>query len=96
VLLVVLVGTSLVTPARVGQGQRVDLVDRTALRVCADSANMPFSSDSGEGFESTSPVFGPSSSTSVTWSGLPFSNATAAGVFMAVSSSSLWFARRRG
>src|SRR5215813_12819192 len=33
---------------------------------------------------STSEAFGPSSSTSVTVSGLPFSNATAARVFMAV------------
>jgi len=33
------------------EGQRVDLVDRTSLRVCADPANMPFSSDKGEGFE---------------------------------------------
>jgi quinoprotein dehydrogenase-associated probable ABC transporter substrate-binding protein len=32
-------------------GQRVDLVNRTALRVCADPANMPFSNDKGEGFE---------------------------------------------
>ena len=31
--------------------QRVDLVNRTALRVCADPANMPFSNDKGEGFE---------------------------------------------
>jgi len=31
--------------------QRVDLVDRAALRVCADPANMPFSNDKGEGFE---------------------------------------------
>jgi quinoprotein dehydrogenase-associated probable ABC transporter substrate-binding protein len=33
------------------EGQRVDLVDRTTLRVCADPANMPFSNDKGEGFE---------------------------------------------
>jgi quinoprotein dehydrogenase-associated probable ABC transporter substrate-binding protein len=33
------------------QAQRIDLVDRTALRVCADPANLPFSSDKGEGFE---------------------------------------------
>ncbi len=33
------------------QAQRVDLVDRAALRVCADPANMPFSNDKGEGFE---------------------------------------------
>lgn len=29
----------------------MDLVDRSALRVCADPANMPFSNDKGEGFE---------------------------------------------
>jgi quinoprotein dehydrogenase-associated probable ABC transporter substrate-binding protein len=28
-----------------------DLVDRSALRVCADPANMPFSNDKGQGFE---------------------------------------------
>src|SRR5882724_2128986 len=33
------------------QAQRVDLVDRTALRVCADPANLPFSNDKGDGFE---------------------------------------------
>ena len=32
-------------------GQRVDLVNRTALRVCSDPANLPFSNDKGEGFE---------------------------------------------
>jgi quinoprotein dehydrogenase-associated probable ABC transporter substrate-binding protein len=37
--------------APVAHGQRVDLVNRTALRVCADPANMPFSNDKGEGFE---------------------------------------------
>ena len=31
--------------------QTSDLVDRSALRVCADPANMPFSNDRGEGFE---------------------------------------------
>ena len=31
--------------------QRVDLVDRTALRVCADPANLPFTNNKGEGFE---------------------------------------------
>jgi quinoprotein dehydrogenase-associated probable ABC transporter substrate-binding protein len=34
-----------------GAAQRVDLVNRTALRVCADPANLPFSNDKGEGFE---------------------------------------------
>ena len=31
--------------------QTADLVSRTALRVCADPANMPFSNQAGEGFE---------------------------------------------
>jgi quinoprotein dehydrogenase-associated probable ABC transporter substrate-binding protein len=31
--------------------QTADLVDRSALRVCADPANMPFSNDKGQGFE---------------------------------------------
>ena len=39
------------TSAHAAGGQRVDLVNRTALRVCADPANLPFSNDRGEGFE---------------------------------------------
>ena len=31
--------------------QTTDLVDRSALRICADPANLPFSNDKGEGFE---------------------------------------------
>jgi quinoprotein dehydrogenase-associated probable ABC transporter substrate-binding protein len=50
-LVAVLVSTALVTVAGVAQAQRVDLVDRAALRVCADPANMPFSNDKSEGFE---------------------------------------------
>ena len=50
-LLAALLATGLVMSARVAQGQRIDLVDRTALRVCADPANMPFSNETGEGFE---------------------------------------------
>lgn len=38
------------TPAA-GLAQMPDLVDRSALRVCADPANMPFSNDKGQGFE---------------------------------------------
>ena len=45
---VLLAGVAVVAEA---QAQRVDLVDRTALRVCADPANLPFSNDKGEGFE---------------------------------------------
>ena len=37
--------------ARAGEGQRIDLVNRLSLRVCADPANLPFSNDKGEGFE---------------------------------------------
>jgi quinoprotein dehydrogenase-associated probable ABC transporter substrate-binding protein len=33
------------------EAQRVDLVNRTTLRVCADPANLPFSNEQGEGFE---------------------------------------------
>jgi quinoprotein dehydrogenase-associated probable ABC transporter substrate-binding protein len=50
-LLAALVSAALVTSVGVAQAQRVDLVDRTALRVCADPANLPFSNDKGEGFE---------------------------------------------
>jgi len=45
------VGASFVAPISGVQAQRVDLVDRTALRVCADPANLPFSNDKGQGFE---------------------------------------------
>jgi quinoprotein dehydrogenase-associated probable ABC transporter substrate-binding protein len=38
------------TPAA-QQATMGELVDRTKLRVCADPANLPFSNDSGEGFE---------------------------------------------
>jgi quinoprotein dehydrogenase-associated probable ABC transporter substrate-binding protein len=46
-----LVSTALVISVRLAPAQRIDLVDRAALRVCADPANMPFSNDKGEGFE---------------------------------------------
>jgi quinoprotein dehydrogenase-associated probable ABC transporter substrate-binding protein len=39
------------TLALPGQAQLVDLVSRTAFRVCADPANLPFSNEAGEGFE---------------------------------------------
>jgi quinoprotein dehydrogenase-associated probable ABC transporter substrate-binding protein len=35
----------------VAKAQTADLVSRTALRVCADPANLPFSNEAGEGFE---------------------------------------------
>ena len=50
-LLVALLALGVVASARAAYAQRVDLVDRAALRVCADPANMPFSNDKGEGFE---------------------------------------------
>jgi quinoprotein dehydrogenase-associated probable ABC transporter substrate-binding protein len=40
--------SALAAPA---QAQLVDLVSRTALRVCADPAGLPFSNEDGEGFE---------------------------------------------
>jgi quinoprotein dehydrogenase-associated probable ABC transporter substrate-binding protein len=49
--LATLLALGLVVPLPVAYGQRVDLVDRAALRVCADPANMPFSNEKGEGFE---------------------------------------------
>jgi quinoprotein dehydrogenase-associated probable ABC transporter substrate-binding protein len=50
-LLVVLLSTAVVAPVSAAEGHRADLVNRTALRVCADPANMPFSNEAGEGFE---------------------------------------------
>ena len=50
-LLGVVLSVGFLGPARDAQGQRVDLVSRTSLRVCADPANMPFSNDKGQGFE---------------------------------------------
>jgi quinoprotein dehydrogenase-associated probable ABC transporter substrate-binding protein len=50
-LIAALLGISLVASARWAEAQRVDLVNRTALRVCSDPANLPFSSEKGEGFE---------------------------------------------
>src|SRR5215475_6270107 len=50
-LLVALLALAAVTSNRAAYGQRVDLVDRAALRVCADPANIPFSNDKGDGFE---------------------------------------------
>ncbi|MGB8137613.1 MAG: substrate-binding domain-containing protein [Pseudolabrys sp.] len=50
-LLAVLLSMDLIAPVCAAEGQRTDLVNRTALRVCADPANMPFSNDKNEGFE---------------------------------------------
>lgn len=51
VLLAAPLALGLCVPVQLAHGQRADLVDRTAFRVCADPANMPFSNDKGEGFE---------------------------------------------
>jgi quinoprotein dehydrogenase-associated probable ABC transporter substrate-binding protein len=51
VLLSGAISVSVVALVVEAQAQRVDLVDRTALRVCSDPANLPFSNDKGEGFE---------------------------------------------
>jgi quinoprotein dehydrogenase-associated probable ABC transporter substrate-binding protein len=50
-MLVAVLSSAALLTAGVAHAQRVDLVDRTALRVCADPANLPFSNDKGEGFE---------------------------------------------
>ncbi len=50
-ILALLPALALGLAAEAAEGQRVDLVSHTALRVCADPANMPFSNDKGEGFE---------------------------------------------
>lgn len=50
-LLLSLLTAGLMSSAVAAEGQRVDLVNRTTLRVCADPANMPFSNEKGEGFE---------------------------------------------
>jgi quinoprotein dehydrogenase-associated probable ABC transporter substrate-binding protein len=50
-LLAVPLSVSFAASLYAAEGHRVDLVNRTALRVCADPANMPFSNDRGEGFE---------------------------------------------
>jgi quinoprotein dehydrogenase-associated probable ABC transporter substrate-binding protein len=50
-ILALLPALALLFVAYAAEGQRVDLVSHTALRVCADAANMPFSNDKGAGFE---------------------------------------------
>ena len=50
-LLAVLLSVSGAAPSGAAEVNRADLVNRTALRVCADPANLPFSNDKGEGFE---------------------------------------------
>ena len=39
------------TDARLGHAATAEIQDRSALRVCADPSNLPFSNNAGEGFE---------------------------------------------
>jgi quinoprotein dehydrogenase-associated probable ABC transporter substrate-binding protein len=48
-LLSAIVAVALVAPS--ARAQTAEAVDRSALRVCADPNNLPFSNDKGEGFE---------------------------------------------
>lgn len=47
----VLCGLWTMHPAAEVAAQTAEAVDRSALRVCADPANLPFSNDKGQGFE---------------------------------------------
>lgn len=47
----VLLAAGLLLGGGVAQAQTADLVDRTALKVCADPSNLPFSDEKKEGFE---------------------------------------------
>lgn len=50
--LVALASLSLIAASgSTASAQTSDIVDRSALRVCSDPANMPFSNEAGEGFE---------------------------------------------
>jgi quinoprotein dehydrogenase-associated probable ABC transporter substrate-binding protein len=46
-----IVALAVTLPASARQAPMGELVDRSALRVCADPNNLPFSNDQGEGFE---------------------------------------------
>jgi quinoprotein dehydrogenase-associated probable ABC transporter substrate-binding protein len=50
-LVCIVIAASLALPAVARQASLGELVDRSALRVCADPANLPFSNDRAEGFE---------------------------------------------
>jgi quinoprotein dehydrogenase-associated probable ABC transporter substrate-binding protein len=49
--LAALLGLSLLCSGRPAAPQTADIVDRSALRVCADPNNLPFSSEKKQGFE---------------------------------------------
>jgi quinoprotein dehydrogenase-associated probable ABC transporter substrate-binding protein/PQQ-dependent catabolism-associated CXXCW motif protein len=53
-LLCAMLAASLALPAAARQASLGELVDRSALRVCADANNLPFSNQKGEGFENES------------------------------------------
>lgn len=49
--LLMFLGLAVLQTPHAALAQTADLVDRSALRVCADPANLPFSDDKGGGFE---------------------------------------------
>ncbi|HXC91320.1 MAG TPA: substrate-binding domain-containing protein [Stellaceae bacterium] len=49
--LAALAAAALLAAGRPAAAQTADIVDRTALRVCADPGNLPFSNEKKEGFE---------------------------------------------
>jgi quinoprotein dehydrogenase-associated probable ABC transporter substrate-binding protein len=50
-VLMALLGVALICAGRPVAAQTTDIVDRTALKVCADPSNLPFSNDKQQGFE---------------------------------------------
>ena len=50
-VLIALLGVALIYAGRPVAAQTTDIVDRTALKVCADPSNLPFSNDKQQGFE---------------------------------------------
>ncbi len=50
-VLMALLGVALICAGRPVAAQTTDIVDRTALKVCADPNNLPFSNDKQQGFE---------------------------------------------
>jgi quinoprotein dehydrogenase-associated probable ABC transporter substrate-binding protein len=50
-VLMALLGVALIYAGRPVAAQTTDIVDRTALKVCADPSNLPFSNDKQQGFE---------------------------------------------
>jgi len=48
---VALIGAAVFAAGSTGQAATSEVIDRSALRVCADPSNLPFSNEAGEGFE---------------------------------------------